>query len=179
MCINQKWRKITLLCDKGMVARTEKPRGGLCILYVFLFLYYEKLRVWRKRSREDRFKPKIYLRRRRRRNTQWQKNDNHTKIPNTKNQKYGEKSFIQRTCKYRSYPGPGLYYCYCYSHILPLRTPCYQPISSHVSLICVFMLFFLIDNFVKDCYWSWADVWMCVVICRTYMYCCISTNPCV
>lgn len=34
------------------------------------------------------------------------KNDNHTKISNTKNN--GEKSFIQRTCKYRSYPGPGL-----------------------------------------------------------------------
>lgn len=34
---------------------------------------------------------------------------------NPKYQKYGEKSFIQRTCKYWSYPGPGLY-CYCYLH---------------------------------------------------------------
>ena len=72
------------------------------------------------------------------------KNDNHTKIPNTKNQKYGEKSFIQRTCKYWSYPGPGLYcYCYCYSHTHKhTHTPSCHPlilfVSAHVSLIGFF-----------------------------------------
>lgn len=81
----------------------EKRRRGLCIL-TFSFFLLQKLRVWTRR-RVERLKPKIYLRRRKR-STQWQKNDNHTKISNTKNN--GEKSFIQRTCKYWSYPGPGL-----------------------------------------------------------------------
>lgn len=67
-----------------------------------------------------------------------QKIDNHTKITNTKNQKYGEKSFIQRTCKYWSYPGPGLY-CYFHTTYIHTHTCTHTPIhsaSTHHVCVC-------------------------------------------
>lgn len=94
------------------------------------------------------------------------KNDTHTKIPNTKNQKYGEKSFIPRTCKYWSYPGPGLHqHCYSHSHshierqsILPSTHP--VPVSSRVSLGLhgrCFRLFWLSLNKWTTCWWMIAS----------------------
>ena len=97
-CINQKWQKTTFNVTKEwrQGQKKRKRRGGLCLHFSFLLNYhFEKLRVWRKRSREDEFKPKIYLRRRRRRKYTMTKRQKKKKRQPYQNPKY-QKPKIRR-----------------------------------------------------------------------------------
>ncbi len=99
----------------------KKWRGGLCLRFSFFFIILKSCGSEGRGVGRISWNQKFFWggggggRNKMTEKKKKKKNDNHTKTPNTKNQKYGEKSFIQRTCKYWSYPGPGLY-CYCYSH---------------------------------------------------------------
>lgn len=86
---------------------------GLCILAFFFCFLLQKLRVWTRR-RAKRFKPKIYLRRRKRRSTQWQKM---TTIPKSQIPKITErKALFRGRVNTEAIQDQDLYHCKSLTH---------------------------------------------------------------